>query len=154
MTRNRVLSAVALTVMGGCAVVRDQQTAGAYVDDAAITAVGATIEWYDFFLYAAAAGLVFAQLFFEPAGAQLVARPVEGAQLDGMVCLTSCDKTVPGQLMAADFVRKLDVPTRLDRADGGEGADRIHANLCEQAEWPRMGAPKRQPGACGSGRPR
>ncbi|WP_046115488.1 BON domain-containing protein [Aquincola tertiaricarbonis] len=33
-----VVSAVALTVMGGCAVVRDQQTAGAYVDDAAITA--------------------------------------------------------------------------------------------------------------------
>src|SRR3984957_5001793 len=25
----------------------------------------------------------------------------EGAQLDGMVCLASCDKTVPGQLMAA-----------------------------------------------------
>lgn len=32
-----VVSAVALTVMSGCAVVRDQQTAGAYVDDAAIT---------------------------------------------------------------------------------------------------------------------
>ena len=26
---------------------------------------------------------------------------VEGAQLDGMVCLTSCDKTVPGLLMGA-----------------------------------------------------
>lgn len=35
---------------------------------------------------------------------------VEGAQLDGMVCLTSCDKTVPGQLMAA---ARLDVPTLL-----------------------------------------
>ena len=33
---------------------------------------------------------------------------VEGAQLDGMVCLTSCDKTVPGQLMAAG---RLNVPT-------------------------------------------
>lgn len=33
---------------------------------------------------------------------------VEGAQLDGMVCLTSCDKTVPGQLMAA---ARLNVPT-------------------------------------------
>ncbi|MGE0796688.1 MAG: dihydroxy-acid dehydratase [Lautropia sp.] len=33
---------------------------------------------------------------------------VEGAQLDGMICLTSCDKTVPGQLMAA---ARLDVPT-------------------------------------------
>jgi len=34
--------------------------------------------------------------------------PVEGAQLDGMVCLTSCDKTIPGQLMAA---ARLNVPT-------------------------------------------
>jgi dihydroxy-acid dehydratase len=33
---------------------------------------------------------------------------VEGAQLDGMVCLGSCDKTTPGQLMAA---ARLDVPT-------------------------------------------
>jgi dihydroxy-acid dehydratase len=32
---------------------------------------------------------------------------VEGAQLDGMVLLTSCDKTVPGQLMAA---ARLNVP--------------------------------------------
>jgi dihydroxy-acid dehydratase len=35
---------------------------------------------------------------------------VEGAQLDGMICLTSCDKTVPGQLMAA---ARLNVPTLL-----------------------------------------
>ena len=35
---------------------------------------------------------------------------VEGAQLDGMICLTSCDKTVPGQLMAA---ARLNVPTIL-----------------------------------------
>ena len=35
---------------------------------------------------------------------------VEGAQLDGMVCLTSCDKTVPGQLMAA---ARLNIPTIL-----------------------------------------
>jgi len=33
---------------------------------------------------------------------------VEGAMLDGMVCLTSCDKTVPGQLMAAG---RLNIPT-------------------------------------------
>ena len=33
---------------------------------------------------------------------------VEGAQLDGMVCLASCDKTVPGQLMAA---ARLNIPT-------------------------------------------
>jgi dihydroxy-acid dehydratase len=33
---------------------------------------------------------------------------VEGALLDGMVCLTSCDKTVPGQLMAG---ARLNIPT-------------------------------------------
>jgi dihydroxy-acid dehydratase len=33
---------------------------------------------------------------------------VEGALLDGMVCLASCDKTAPGQLMAA---ARLDVPS-------------------------------------------
>jgi dihydroxy-acid dehydratase len=35
---------------------------------------------------------------------------VEGAQLDGMICLTSCDKTTPGQLMAA---ARLNLPTIL-----------------------------------------
>ena len=35
---------------------------------------------------------------------------VEGAQLDGMLCLTSCDKTVPGQLMAG---ARLNIPTLL-----------------------------------------
>ncbi|EWT05446.1 MFS transporter [Intrasporangium chromatireducens Q5-1] len=34
------------------------------------TIVGTTVEWYDFFIYAAAAGLVFADLFFKPAGTQ------------------------------------------------------------------------------------
>ncbi|HEY3423851.1 MAG TPA: dihydroxy-acid dehydratase [Negativicutes bacterium] len=33
---------------------------------------------------------------------------VEGAQFDGMVCLASCDKTVPGQIMAAG---RLNIPT-------------------------------------------
>ena len=33
---------------------------------------------------------------------------VEGARLDGMICLTSCDKTVPGQLMAA---ARTNIPT-------------------------------------------
>ena len=32
------------------------------------TVVGTTVEWYDFFVYAAAAGLIFADAFFEPAG--------------------------------------------------------------------------------------
>ncbi|MEH7114709.1 dihydroxy-acid dehydratase [Neobacillus niacini] len=33
---------------------------------------------------------------------------VEGAMLDGMVCLVSCDKTIPGMLMAAG---RLNIPT-------------------------------------------
>jgi dihydroxy-acid dehydratase len=33
---------------------------------------------------------------------------VEGAQLDGMICLASCDKTMPGQVMAA---ARLNIPT-------------------------------------------
>lgn len=32
------------------------------------TVVGTTVEWYDYFIYAAAAALVFGKLFFEPAG--------------------------------------------------------------------------------------
>jgi MFS family permease len=32
------------------------------------TVVGTTVEWYDFFIYSTAAGLVFGQLFFAPAG--------------------------------------------------------------------------------------
>src|SRR5690625_4752174 len=32
------------------------------------TIVGTAVEWYDFFIYATAAGLVFGELFFEPTG--------------------------------------------------------------------------------------
>lgn len=32
------------------------------------TVVGTTVEWYDYFVYAGAAGLVFGKLFFQPAG--------------------------------------------------------------------------------------
>lgn len=35
------------------------------------TVVGTTVEWYDFFLYASAAALVFKQAFFEPAGSSI-----------------------------------------------------------------------------------
>ena len=35
------------------------------------TIIGTTVEWYDFFIYAAAAGLVFKTLFFSPAGSSL-----------------------------------------------------------------------------------
>ncbi|WP_432502878.1 MFS transporter [Kineococcus arenarius] len=38
---------------------------------ATATVVGTTVEWYDFFIYANAAGLVFAQNFFEPAGGSI-----------------------------------------------------------------------------------
>ncbi|WP_025779390.1 MFS transporter [Brevibacterium sp. VCM10] len=37
---------------------------------AAGTLIGTTIEWYDFFIYAQAAGLIFADLYFKPLGAE------------------------------------------------------------------------------------
>jgi MFS family permease len=46
------------------------------------TLVGTTIEWYDFIIYAQAAGLVFAHLFFAPAGSDsTVAQLVSWATL-------------------------------------------------------------------------
>lgn len=46
---------------------------------------------------------------------------VEGALLDGMLCLASCDKTAPGQLMAA---ARMNIPTLL--AIGGYQASGSH----------------------------
>jgi MFS family permease len=34
------------------------------------TVIGTAVEWYDFFVYAAAAGLVFSRIFFAPLGPQ------------------------------------------------------------------------------------
>ncbi|MGN8549990.1 hypothetical protein ACQPTN_37515 [Bradyrhizobium sp. 13971] len=47
------------------------------------TLVGTTIEWYDFFIYAQAAGLVFGALFFAPMNANnpLLAQIVSFATL-------------------------------------------------------------------------
>ncbi|WP_035732371.1 MFS transporter [Gulosibacter molinativorax] len=50
---------------------KPQMTAGQRRRVAAATIVGTTVEWYDFFIYANAAGLVFSQLFFEPVGGTL-----------------------------------------------------------------------------------
>jgi dihydroxy-acid dehydratase len=47
---------------------------------------------------------------------------VEGAKLDGMICLTSCDKTVPGHLMAA---ARLNIPTILV-IGGYQGSGTFH----------------------------
>lgn len=52
---------------------------------------------------------------------------VEGAQLDGMVCLTSCDKTVPGQLMAA---ARLNIPTIVVPC-GYQASGRFHGRHCD-----------------------
>ncbi len=49
---------------------------------------------------------------------------VEGAQLDGMICLTSCDKTVPGHLMAA---ARLNIPTLLVIC-GYQGSGEYHGH--------------------------
>ena len=43
-------------------------TKGSQTRVAFATIAGTTVEWYDFFIYAQAAGLVFASLMFEPAG--------------------------------------------------------------------------------------
>ncbi len=52
---------------------------------------------------------------------------VEGAQLDGMVCLTSCDKTVPGHLMAA---ARLNVPTIVVPC-GYQGSGEFRGHHCD-----------------------
>ncbi|WP_432534642.1 MFS transporter [Kineococcus arenarius] len=49
----------------------DATTAAGRRRIAMATLVGTTIEWYDFFIYGTAAGLVFAQAFFAPAGERI-----------------------------------------------------------------------------------
>jgi dihydroxy-acid dehydratase len=52
---------------------------------------------------------------------------VEGALLDGMLCLASCDKTAPGQLMAA---ARLDIPTVIV-ACGYQPSGRYQGRHCD-----------------------
>ncbi|MGW0082163.1 dihydroxy-acid dehydratase [Streptomyces sp. NPDC003393] len=52
---------------------------------------------------------------------------VEGAQLDGMICLASCDKTAPAQLMAAG---RLNIPTLL-LACGYQPSGRFRGAHCD-----------------------
>ena len=52
---------------------------------------------------------------------------VEGALLDGMVCLASCDKTPPGQLMAAG---RLNIPT-LVFCCGYQPSGRYKGQVCD-----------------------
>lgn len=68
---------------------------------------------------------------------------VEAALLDGMVCLTSCDKTPPGHLMAA---ARLDIPTLLViggyQASGKIGEDHIDIeDLFSGGVGDRLGIP-------------
>ena len=68
---------------------------------------------------------------------------VEAALLDGMVCLTSCDKTPPGHLMAA---ARLDIPTLLViggyQASGKIGEDHVDIeDLFSGGVGERLGKP-------------
>ncbi|PPF62465.1 MFS transporter [Clavibacter michiganensis] len=58
------MSSGSLTPTGSFAAVADRRRV------VFATIIGTTVEWYDFFIYASAAGLVFGQLFFQPAGEQ------------------------------------------------------------------------------------
>src|SRR5260370_26222714 len=55
---------------------------------------------------------------------------VEGALHDGMLCLASCDKTAPGQLMAA---ARLDIPTVIV-ACGYQPSGRYRGRHCDIAD--------------------
>ncbi len=58
------MSATGFTPTGSLAAVADRRRV------VFATIIGTTVEWYDFFIYASAAALVFGQLFFKPAGEQ------------------------------------------------------------------------------------
>ena len=60
--------------MSSTTIASDAKTGKMSVNDRKVafaTIIGTTVEWYDFFIYAAAAGLVFNTLFFSPAGSTL-----------------------------------------------------------------------------------
>lgn len=72
---------------------------------------------------------------------------VEAAMLDGMVCLTSCDKTPPGHLMAA---MRLDIPTLLViggyQASGMIGDDHVDIeDLFSGGVGANLGKPGKHP---------
>lgn len=72
---------------------------------------------------------------------------VEAALLDGMVCLTSCDKTPPGHLMAA---MRLDIPTLLViggyQASGMIGDDHVDIeDLFSGGVGENLGKPGKHP---------
>ena len=65
---------------------------------------------------------------------------VEGAQLDGMICLASCDKTAPGQLMAA---ARLNIPTIIV-ACGYQASGSYRGRHCDIEDVFLAAGPRRQ----------
>ena len=64
---------------------------------------------------------------------------VEGALLDGMICLASCDKTAPGQLMAA--ARLTSPRSSSPAATRLAAATRVGAATSRTCSWPPATSP-------------